>query len=137
MNAPIPQALTPADLVEEYLRLKDAKKAAEDKIKKFVAENYSQRLEQIEAILQDTLNKLGGDSIKTPHGTAFTRTETSVTVSAQSEFSAFVIGNESWELVDFRANKTAVREFLENNDGHLPPGINMTEVKVISVRRPS
>lgn len=139
MNAqsPRPAEVTPADLIEEYIKLRDGKKADEEKIKEWVAQKYTARMDQIEAILMDCLNNLDADSLKTDVGTCFKRVETSVTVAVPSEFQRHVIGTQQWELIDFRANKTAVKQFVEENDGSLPPGVNMTQTTVLSVRRPA
>lgn len=124
-------------LIEEYIRLRDAKSAAADKIKKFIQENYTARMDIIEGLLMQQLDEVNADSLKTEHGTAFKKVETSVTVADGAAFSRYVIGEEKWELIDFRANKTAVKDFVEANDGNLPPGLNFTQELIINVRRPA
>jgi hypothetical protein len=126
---------TPAELIEEYVKLRDRKAEAAARVAEFMQMNFQQRINEIELALLDTLNMQGADSIKSPHGTAFKRVETSVTVADAAEFRRHVIGTEQWDLLDIRANKTAVRDFVENHDGNLPPGINMTQDTVVSVRR--
>lgn len=126
---------TPAELIAEYVDLRDRKTEATARVAEFMQMNFQQRIDEIELTLLETLNAQGADSIKSAHGTAFKRIETSVTVADASEFKRHVIGTESWDLLDIRANKTAVKGFVEANDGKLPPGINMTQDTVISVRR--
>lgn len=128
---------TPDELIAEYIRLRDAKKMAEEKVQQFMRENFHNRMEAIEATLHHQLNTAKADSIKTAAGTVFKKTETSVTVPDKAAFQRHVIGTEDWDLVDMRANKTAVEEFVNNNDGLLPPGVNMTKTEVVSIRRPS
>lgn len=130
------QAPKPVDLIAEYIALRDKKKAAEEQIKIWLNTQFNGRMDRIEVELLAFLNDAGSDSIKTGYGTAFKRTETSVTVADQKEFSRFVIGSQSWDLIDFRANKTGVKAFLEENQ-QLPPGVNHTTATVISVRKPS
>jgi len=138
MNSqPRPAEFTPADLIEEYIALRDKKKEYEVKIKEAMDREFNSRLDTIEAILMDCLNNLQADSLKTEVGTAFKRVETSVTVASPTEFQRHVIGSEQWELIDFRANKTAVKSYVEEHGGELPPGVNMTQTTVISVRRPA
>jgi len=131
-----PQPPRPIDLITEYIQLRDRKKAAEEAYKQWVEANINRRLDRIEAELMAFLNDSGTDSIKTANGTAFKRTETSVTVADQKEFSRYVISSEAWGLIDFRASKTGVKEFLEEHQS-LPPGINFIPATVISVRKPS
>lgn len=134
---PAQQELPPAaDLVAEYVRLRDAKNAAEDAIKAWTEENFARRMRVIETQLMAFLNDGKIDSIKTDGGTAFKRTETSITVADQAAFSRYVIGGEHWKLIDFRASKSGVKEFLEEHK-ELPPGVNHTSTTVISVRKPS
>lgn len=131
-----PEAPKPIDLITEYIQLRERKKAAEETYKQWLDTNFNRRLERIEVELMAFLNETGSDSIKTVNGTAFKRSETSVTVADQKEFSRFVVGSEAWALIDFRASKTGVKEYLEEHQA-LPPGINFTASTAISVRKPS
>lgn len=126
----------PDALIAEYVGLRDGKKAADKAYEEWLDQHYNRRLRQIEIALLEQLNKQGAESIKTPAGTAFKSTETSITVADGGQFQRFVIGSNLWELVDFRANKTAVKEFLESQKA-LPPGLNHSETYVVRVRRAS
>lgn len=130
-------AVLPVELIEKYIKLRDEKKAAEDQIKEVMAAKFIQPMEAIEQELMTCLNLMGVDSMKTAVGTAFRRAEVSVTVADQAAFSRHVIGNEAWNLIDFRANKTGVKAFVEETGGLLPPGINYTTTSVVSVRKPT
>lgn len=132
-----PAEVTPADLIREYIALRDAKKLAEEKVKEWFDTQYNKRMGTIEAILMDFLNNTSQESAKTEYGTAFKRVETSVTVASPAEFQRHVIGSSAWELIDFRANKTAVKSFVEENGGQTPPGVNFNQTTVLSVRRPA
>ena len=46
-----------------------------------------------------------------------------------------MIGQQAWELIDFRANKTGVD--LVKTYGVQPPGVNYTTNSVVSVRKPT
>lgn len=137
MNAELPKAvIQPAELIAEYIRLRDAKKAWEEKLKEAMHLQYIGPMEAIEEALKSCLNELGVDSMKTAAGTAFRRTEVSVTVADQAAFSRHVIGQQAWDLIDFRANKTGVKAFVEEH-GVQPPGVNYTPTSVVSVRKPT
>ena len=129
--------VSPADLIAEYIGLRDKKEAAVEKIKDFMNTNFNARMLEIEGTLLNNLNQNGADSMKTVHGTAFKKIETSITTADGAEFKRHVVGTEDWDLIDFRPNKTAVKEFVENNDGLLPPGINMKHDTIVQIRRPS
>lgn len=127
---------TPAALVAKYLSLREQKQSAEQKFKEFMEANYGQPMETLEAQLLDTLNKLGVESIASGDGTVYKLMTTSVTVADQREFRRHVIGGEDWDLIDWRANKTAVNDLIESG-GDLPPGVNRTTFFKVGVRKKS
>jgi len=45
-----------------------------------------------------------------------------------------VIGSEAWDLLDRKANVTAVSDFIEENNAP-PPGVNFSTTYVVGVRR--
>ena len=126
----------PIELVEEYIVLRDQKKAAEEKMKEWMKEHYTAPMELIEIALLDHLNELGADSIAGKSGTAYKKLSTSVTIADGREFRRHVIGGEHWDLADWRANKTVVEEMLERGE-QLPPGVNRTAFYTIGIRRKS
>ncbi len=126
----------PATLIGEYVSLRDQKKNAEETFKAFLKANYTRRMDEIETILLATLNEHNLDSVKAATGTAYKSQEVSVTVADPREFQRHVIGQELWHLIDWRANKTAVKAYLEEEQT-LPPGVNYSATYVVNVRRPS
>jgi hypothetical protein len=124
----------PADLVEEYIRLRDEKKRAEDTYKVWLDEHYNTRMNEIELTLLDTLNQLGSDSIASPAGTAYKKLSTSVTTADGREFRRHVIGGELWDLIEFRPSKTAINDLIEKGEP-IPPGINRSAFYTIGIRR--
>ena len=131
MNDCTPQ---PAELIEEYIALRDAKKVADETYAEFVKVNYTDRMDELERTLLDTLNKLGVDSLAGKSGTVYKKLSTSVTIADAREFRRHVIGDEDWDLVDWRANKTAINDLVENGEP-LPPGINRTTFYSVGIRR--
>lgn len=126
--------MKPADLVEQFIKLRDEKtkftKLCEEQEKLL----YTDRMEAIKVTLLDLLNKLGVDSIAGHTGTAYKSMSTSVTVADAREFRRHVIGGEHWDLIDWRANKTAINELVDQGEP-LPPGINRSSFWNINVRR--
>ena len=84
----------PAELVEEYIKLRDEKKRAEETYKEWLEENYNTRMNEIELTLLDQLNQLGVDCIAAKNGTAYKKISTSVTTADGREFRRHVIGGE-------------------------------------------
>ena len=133
---PPPEPVTPAKLIEEYVALRDAKKHADETYAEFVKVNYSTRMDELETILLDTLNKLGVDSLAGPSGTVYKKLSTSVTIADAREFRRHIIGTEEWDLLDWRANKTAINDRIDAGEA-LPPGVNRTTFFSVGIRRKS
>jgi len=125
---------TPAEMVEEYITLRDGKKVAADKFSEWEDTNFNSRMKDLEIKLLDTLNKLGSDSISSKSGTVYKKVTTSVTVADGREFQKHVIDHAQWELIDWRANKTAVNDLVESGEP-LPPGINRSAFVSVGIRR--
>lgn len=132
MTVPVPPQEFDA-LVAQYVKLRDALKAADEahaaKLKS--AKDY---LLALNNQLLDRLNQVGGDSIKTEAGTAYRTTRRSATIQDTGAFRTYVIGEEMFDLVDWKANANAVDDFVKSQ-GVLPPGVNLTTAYTVGVRR--
>lgn len=91
-------------------------------------------LAKLELAMQNVLDKMGADSIKTPAGTAYLSSRVSITVADKSAFMDFVKEREMYELLDVRANKTAVEGVLTETQ-ELPPGLNYSKEVTVGFRR--
>lgn len=131
MNAPT-KPPTPAALIAEFVQLRDERKAFDAKAAAMRKANYDDRMEEIEKLLLDVLNKAGIDSIRSKSGTASKKLYSSVTTADGAEFRRHVIGLEAWDLADWKPNKTAIDELIEAGDP-LPPGVNRSTTWKISV----
>jgi hypothetical protein len=128
--------VTPAEMVAEYIALRDARDQGKKKFEEMLRARYLDRMDELETQLLDLLNKLGSDSIASPAGTVYKKLSTSVTVADSREFQRHVIGGELWDLIDWRANKTAVNDLIEAGEP-VPPGINRSAFYSVGVRRKS
>jgi hypothetical protein len=120
-------------LVHQFVKLRDKIKEADDahKAKMAPAKEY---LERLNGALMQQLQAIGGDSVKTPHGTAYKTTKRSATLADAAAFREYVIDQGMWDLADWRANAPAVEAFLQEQQA-LPPGVNLTSVVTVGVRR--
>ena len=131
MDIQLPDAID--DLVAQMVKVRDKLKEADDahKLKTKVARDYKDALE---AKLLARLNELGGDSVKTASGTVYRTTRRSATIADGDLFRQYVITNEAFALVDWRANATAVDDFIKQETTP-PPGVNFTTAFTVGVRR--
>lgn len=115
------------DLLEKDHKAKVKElKDAQDKLQKWLGKQF------------DTL---GVDNVKTDLGTAFRASKDSVRVGNKAEFLEFIVkqvqenGVDGLYLMSATAAKNAVKDWMEEHDDELPPGIkydSWTEVQVRS-----
>jgi hypothetical protein len=121
-------------VIKAYVQLRDwiaeQKRVYEERI-----EPRKAQLEQLNTILLRYLNTTKQQSARTNAGTAYKKLWTSATIADKEAFRRHVIGTEDWDLIDWRANKTAVAEAVENNK-EAPPGVDFSQGYDVGVRRP-
>lgn len=133
MSEPIPAPDSIDQMVEQMVRLRDKLKEADDlhKQKTEAARRYK---EQLEAKLLEKLNEVGGESVKTAHGTVYRSTRRSASIADGDLFRGYVVSNAAFDLVDWRANANAVDDFIKSA-GSPPPGVNFSQTYTVGVRR--
>lgn len=120
-------------IVSAYIRLRDQKAQLKAEQAKAMAP-YDQALEQLEGLALQALNNSGAESMRTTAGTVYTTMRTSATVADKSAFMDFVKDNSAFDLLDVRANKTAVEDFLSQHQD-TPPGVVVRREQTVGFRR--
>lgn len=119
--------------VGQYIQVRDALKKLEDEY-----EEKRKPLVEAQNLLQgwlmDFLEKAGVDSAKTAVGTCYLSTRYSASLADPDAFMKHVVENNQFELLDRRANATAVKDYVHTH-GQLPPGANLSAVRTLGVRR--
>lgn len=124
---------TPAELVEAYIKLRDKKEAATAEFKKSL-ETTNKVMDMLEGVLLEQLQTLGVDSLTAKGiGTVYRNTQNSCTVEDRDTFRSWVEETENWDVVDMRANKTAVKELLDK--GETVPGVKFSSIYTVGIRR--
>jgi hypothetical protein len=123
-------------LVSQFVLLRDRKREMEQQYKDQI-KPYDKLLDEIGNKLLDYMQQAGVDNVSTPSGSAHQITKRSATIRDGSAFRAFVVETGSFDLVDWKANAVAVFDFIENNEGTSPPGVNASTFTRIGVRRPN
>ncbi len=120
--------------IEQYIAMRDKKTEIKDRHKVELAP-VQQIMDRLEAWLLHHLNSTGAKSVTADQGgTAFKKKRVSITVQDREAFMEFAVNNDELGLLDIRASKLAVEEFLEAN-GELPPGTSIVREIVAQVRR--
>lgn len=113
-----------------------------DKLKEMdeAHEKAKEPLLKIKALLEGYFEKFlehtGQQSAATPSGTVHWNSRTTATLEDAEAFMQFVISTQSFDLIDRRANATAVREYAETNKS-LPPGVNLSTIRTVGVKAPT
>jgi len=123
-------------LVDHYVQLRDRKRELE-KLHKEQLKPFTKLMDEIGNKLLAYMQQSGLDATPTPSGTAYQITKQSATIRDGATFRAFVIEGDHFDLVDWRANAAAVFDFIAENDGQLPPGVNASTFTSVGVRRPN
>jgi hypothetical protein len=89
---------------------------------------------EISGVLQAIMDATGATSIATPEGTCYKTTRYNASLADPDAFMKFVKENDLFDLMDRKANATAVREYTEEK-GAPPPGVNLTAISTVGVRR--
>ncbi len=118
--------------VEQYIAVRDTiqarKQAFEEQLKPLVdIQNM------LTGWMQNFLEQAGADSVKTSHGTCYSTTRYTASLADPEAFMKHVISTGSFDLLDRKANVTAVKDYV-NEKGSLPPGVNMSSIKTVGVR---
>jgi hypothetical protein len=119
--------------VDQYVRLRDLIKEKEEAHKAEI-KPFKEMLDKLNAVLLEHLNTINGESVRTETGTVYRTEKKSAALADPDAFMRYVIGNEQWDLLDRKANVTAVADFIEENN-EAPPGVNFSTTYVVGVRR--
>lgn len=120
------------ELIEVYIRLRDAKEAATNEFKKSM-ERTNAGMAKLEGILLKRLQDSRLTSANSKSGTAYINEKNNCTVQDKEAFRNWLLETEQWEAADIKANKVAVRELL--NDGADVPGVKYTTHLTVGIRR--
>jgi hypothetical protein len=126
-------SITVDKVIKGYIALRDKKAEMQSRHKEELAP-LNDKMEKLEGWLQRDLLARKVESERTEEGTAYMQTVVSTSVRDRDAFLQFVIDNEMWELIENRAAKSVVVDYLENT-GEIVPGVNYEAAKVVRVRR--
>ena len=93
--------------------------------------------DEIKNAMKDQMKALGVTSVRTLEGTVVLSVKTRYSTQDWDEFKKFVIAHEAIELLEKRIAQTNMAQFLEENPGLVPPGLNSSSEYDISVRKPT
>lgn len=120
-------------LIQLYLETRDAKTAVEKRQKQHLKQ-YSEVLRKIEGKLMEHLHEQGLQSLSSDIGTAYLSHKRSSPIVDGVAFRNYVIENRAWDMLDWKANVSAVGDFIAEHST-LPPGVNYKSDVSLGVMR--
>lgn len=134
MNAPaVTNEADIAKRVGQYVAIRDKIKELEEN-HAIQLKPYKDTLEGLANLMLKHLNDMGIESARTDNGTVYKSARVSASIADPSAFWDYVLKNKDWDMIDKRANKTAVSDYVDTN-GSAPPGVNYSVMSVVGVRR--
>lgn len=109
-----------------------------------ISQEYETKIEelkevqqQISTAMKDQMLAAGLKSVRTDGGTIILGTKTRYTTADWDSFKQFVLEHQVLDLFEKRIAQSNMSQFLEENPGLVPPGLNSDTEYQITVRKPS
>jgi hypothetical protein len=124
-------------------RLAKVYRKMRDKISELTKE-YDTQVELLKAeqaeiadAMKEQMKALGVTSVRTDQGTVVMSVKTRYSTADWDSFKKFVVEHDALDLFEKRIAQTNMKQFLDENPGTVPPGLNSNSEYDISVRKPS
>lgn len=94
-------------------------------------ETLKAQQDEIKFALKDMMKSDGTTSLKTSYGTVSLITKTRYSTNDWDSFKRFIVEHDAVDLLEKRVAQTNMAQFLQENPGAVPPGLNsMTEFEI-------
>ncbi len=121
--------------IAQYITVRDHIKA-EDEAHKAKMKKPKETLDKLAGIIQKHMAEHSVQSLKTKAGTCYLSSKSTASLADPDAFMNYVIENKQFDLLDRRANVTAVKDFVTAHKA-LPPGVNLSTIETLGVTRAS
>lgn len=135
VETPAPAQQVPVDkLVRVFLRMRAA---LDEKRQAYEAEERAlkDQMAKVKSALLAYCREHNLDSVKTAEGLMYRTVRTSYWTNDWESMGKFVVEHNVPELLEKRLHQGNVKQFLEENPGLLPPGLNVDSEYSITVRK--
>lgn len=120
--------------VQQYIQLRDLIKQKEE-AHKTELKPFKATLDKLNCVLLQHLQSINADNASIQGvGTVYRTAKCSASIADGDTFLKYVIANDAWDLLDRKANVTAVKDYIEENQTP-PPGVNYSQTYVVGVRK--
>lgn len=122
-----------SEVVSKYLELRRAKEALDEE-HKAKTDKIKKAMGQLESFFLGYFDKTGQTQLKTDEATVFVKTTDYAQVADWDAVLGFVTTNESWEFLEKRISKNAVKDYIQQHN-EVPPGVNYGTKLSVNVRK--
>lgn len=119
-------------LVLTYMSLRNAIQEHEEQVK-----DLKEQQTIVGNKLLELCSEQGMDSLRTEHGTASRRVQSSYWTNDWEKMYEFIAEHEAYHLLEKRIHNSHMKEFLQDNPDKMPVGLQAETKYIISVRKPS
>ena len=124
------------EAIGAYLKLRNKKDSLEAELKQ-KTDSITKTMTKLEQFIMQECDKQGVDSFKTDSGTAFLKEADYASVEDWDAVLEFIENTKAYEFLTKKVNKIAVREYIDENGGALPPGMAYGMRRGLTVRIPT
>jgi hypothetical protein len=121
------------DVINAYRQLREKKEEIVARHKEELGPVNDQMLKCL-AWIQQQLQAQGLTNFKGESGIAFLQTDTSVTVKDREAFFTWVKENDLFQMLDARASKSVVIDYIEQFKA-IPPGLGVNSEQTCHIRK--
>jgi len=121
-------------MIRVYIKIRDAR-AEQKKSFELADKALVVQQEQIENAMLEIAQKSGATQLGSPSGTAYIETETQISIADDSSFYKFIKDTDSLDMLQRRVSTTAVKQYIAEHEGAVPPGLNLFNRMRIKIRR--
>ena len=124
------------EMVLAYRKIRDAIRDKEEQHKEELAD-LKEQLDVVSGALLDICNNLDVDSLRTEAGTVSRRVNTRYWTSDWDAMYRFIKDQDAPFLLEQRIHNSNMKQFLADNPGLLPVGLQADNKYIVQVRKPT
>lgn len=133
-QAPAPSNATVAKMARVYVKMRD-KKAEIMRLAEEECEAIQKKMSIIEIEMLKVLQAQDADSIATPDGTIYKQIDLKPSCADWQVFYEWIAKENAFDALERRIKKTFIKDYIEQHDDKLPPGVNVLREWKVTVRR--
>ena len=100
-------------------------------------EELKQQQDEVRLAMKDQLLAIGSKTVRTDSGLIILTKKTRYSTNDWQSFKDFIVEHDAIDLLEKRIAQTNMQQFLEENPGLVPPGLNSLTEYDVTVKKPS